>query len=68
MTTEHIEKLFQRVIRIENQFAVIDFKEVEGSDADGNIEENGGDLVLLNADVTDENDVMTGFHEYDDFE
>ena len=68
MTAEHIEKLFQRVIRIENQFAEIDLKDVEGSDADEDIEENGGDLVLLNADVADENDVMPGFYEYDDFE
>ena len=68
MTVEHIEKLFLRVIRIEDQFAEIDFKQDEESGAGEDTEENGGDLVPLNADVADENDVMPGFYEFEDFE
>ena len=67
MTIEHIEKLFERVIRIEDQFAEIDSREVEDSGTTEDVEENGGDLVLLNVDGADENDVMPGFHDFDDF-
>ena len=67
MTIEHIEKLFERVIRIEDQFAEIDSREVEDSGTTEDVEENGGDLVLLNVDGADENDVMPGFYDFDDF-
>ena len=67
MTLDHIQKLFERVIRIGDQFAEIDLREVEGH-ADEDTEENGGDLVLLNADIADENDVVPGFYELEDFE
>ena len=68
MTLEHIQKLFERVIRIEDQFAEIDSKEVDEENMEEDIEEHGGDLVLLNADVADENDVMPGFYDFEDFE
>ena len=67
MTIDHIQRLFERVIRIENQFAEIDLREVEG-DADEDTEENGGDLVPLDVDLADENDVIPGFYELEDFE
>ena len=67
MTIEHVQNLFDRVIRIENQFADIDLKEVEGHD-DEDTEENGGDLVPLNADVADENDIEPGFYDLEDFD
>ena len=68
MTLDHIQKLFERVIRIEDQFAEIDSREVDETTTDEDTEENGGDLVPLNADVADENDVMPGFYELEDFE
>ena len=67
MTFDHIEKLFERVIRIENQFAEIDLRE-DDSLVDEDTEENGGDLVPLNADIADENDVVPGFYDLDDFD
>ena len=68
MTLDHVEKLFQRVIRIEDQFAEIDLRGTEETDDTAeDIDENGGDLVPLNVDVADENDVIPGFYEYDDF-
>ena len=68
MTVEHIGKLFERVVRIENQFAEIDFREIEEGSADEDTEESGGDLVPLDADLADENDVVPGFYELDDFD
>ena len=68
MTLDHIQKLFERVIRIEDQFAEIDSREVDETTTDEDTEENGGDLVPLNADVADENDVMPGFYDLEDFE
>ena len=67
MTFDHIEKLFERVIRIDNQFAEIDLR---GDDSlvDEDTEENGGDLVPLNADIADENDIVPGFYDLDDFD
>ena len=68
MTIEHIQKLFDRVICIEDQFAEIDSRELEDGGIVEDVEEYGGDLVPLNVDVADDNDVMPGFYELDDFE
>ena len=68
MTHDHILKLFDRVIRIEDQFAEIDSREAEEATAEEDTEENGGDLVPLDADIADDNDVMPGFYEFEDFE
>ena len=68
MTLDHIEKLFERAIRIEDQFAEIDSRDIDESGPDEDTEENGGDLVLLDADIADDNDVMPGFFEFEDFE
>ena len=45
MTLEHIQKLFEQVIRIEDQFAEIDSRFIEEATTEEDIEENGGDLV-----------------------
>ena len=68
MTLDHIGKLFERVIRIEDQFAEIDSRDIDETTVDQDTEENGGDLVPLNADIADDNDVMPGFFELEDFE
>ena len=68
MTLDHIQKLFERVIRIEDQFDEIDSRETDEGDTVEDTEEMGGDLELLNADIADENDVIPSFYEYDDYE
>ena len=68
MTLDHIQKLFERVIRIEDQFDGIDSRETDEGDTVEDTEEMGGDLELLNADIADENDVIPSFYEYDDYE
>ena len=68
MTLDQIEKLFERAIRIEDQFAEIDSRGIDESGPDEDTEENRGDLVLLDADIADDNDVMPGFFEFEDFE
>ena len=68
MTLDHIKRLFERVIRIEDQFAEIDSRDLDETRAEEDTEENGGDLVPLNADIADDNDVMPGFFDFEDFE
>ena len=67
MTLDHIRKLSERVIRFENQFAEIDLRD-DGSHVEEDTEENRIDSVPLNADVADENDLVPGFYDLDDFD
>ena len=68
MTLDHIWKLFERVIKIEDQFDEIDSRELDEGDTEEDTEKTGGDLVPLDADIADENDVMPGFYDFEDFE
>lgn len=68
MTLDHIQKLFERVIKIEDQFDEIDSRELDEGDTEEDTEKTGGDLVPLDADIADENDVMPGFYDFEDFE
>ena len=68
MTLDHIQKLFERVIKIEDQFDEIDSRGLDEEDTEEDTEETGGDLVPLDADIADENDVMPGFYDFEDFE
>ena len=67
MSVEHIHKLLERVICIEDQFAEIDLREVEDHGTTEDVVELCGDLVSMNADVADENVVMPGLYELEDF-